>query len=408
MKRKLLLAIALLSTVFAHAQLVSCRPKIAMVYYGYHNDAISQTDMLNILANKPDILIQATPTIFWAQWPPASDISIIPAQYLNDSIQVFSYITGGREGTKYGVDTDGIVQNLARVDSLANHGVSGVFLDEVDNYPTGDSMDYITSIYNECHAKGLKLIINTGVHTFDTALMSRCDYIMTDEQYSGSRHPTTQEAQFHDRVIVVSYGITTDTDAANVSYGARDNGFGYSYACELYTVIPSYLSSYLSLITKKPSTPSISQSGNTLFSSALFGNQWYKDQDMMAGYTDSTIVPTSSGTYYSLVTLQGCSSDTSNKINFTVQPTGIANVKNMPFVEVVPNPANNFIIVSVDKSIYYNIEADIYDVLGRQVKSVSLEGAKTQIYIGDLNNGIYSVIVRSNEAVKNNKLIVRH
>jgi uncharacterized repeat protein (TIGR03803 family) len=78
-----------------------------------------------------------------------------------------------------------------------------------------------------------------------------------------------------------------------------------------------------------PPTPSITAGTTTTFcvgasviltSNAPNGNQWYKDGIAIGGATATTLNVTTSGSYTTIVTLNGCSSPASNAIVVTVNP----------------------------------------------------------------------------------------
>jgi hypothetical protein len=71
-------------------------------------------------------------------------------------------------------------------------------------------------------------------------------------------------------------------------------------------------------ISGKPATPVVTLIGNSLHSSVQSGNQWHDLNGPITGATAQDYTPTSNGTYYTLVTADQCTSDTSNKIEVIV------------------------------------------------------------------------------------------
>jgi photosystem II stability/assembly factor-like uncharacterized protein len=55
-----------------------------------------------------------------------------------------------------------------------------------------------------------------------------------------------------------------------------------------------------------PATPVITLNGNTLESDASAGNQWYDENGPIAGATDAEFIPTYSGNFYTIVTIEDC------------------------------------------------------------------------------------------------------
>jgi Concanavalin A-like lectin/glucanases superfamily len=78
-----------------------------------------------------------------------------------------------------------------------------------------------------------------------------------------------------------------------------------------------------------PPTPSITQNGNQITSSAISGNQWLLNTVAIPGATNQNYTPLSSGSYTVQVTVNNCTSGFSNAVNFTV--TGIQDLTNSQF-----------------------------------------------------------------------------
>lgn len=316
-------ALVLITLIFAglstEAQLVACRPKICMLDYNYHNDSGPNADKSAIQAARPDILIDNTHGGYWAG-------GCLPSQYTPLGIKVFSYITGGYEGTEYGTTEDALASNLGRVDAIALDGASGVFLDEVTNYPNAAGKAYISAIYDECVLKGLKLILNPGTSTFDSWLMTHCDYLMSDESYDGIRLPSASEVPYKDRILVIAHDITSAATAATITAGAKTAGFGYSYACTLYTSIPAWLSSYLSAVTHAyagtiTGASNICAATTTTLVDTTTGGMWSSSNTAVASVSSSgTITGIAAGTAnISYTVTNSCGTATTSKA-ITVNP----------------------------------------------------------------------------------------
>jgi len=75
-------------------------------------------------------------------------------------------------------------------------------------------------------------------------------------------------------------------------------------------------------VNPAPETPVIDSSGFVLTSSAPTGNQWYKDGNAIQGATGQQYTVSQDGWYWTVVTLNGCSSAESNHIYYLVTATG--------------------------------------------------------------------------------------
>ncbi len=402
MKKLYLLTILVFTSYIVNAQLVPCRPRMCLIDYNFHNDSFVNADMTRILGVKPDILIDNTQGGYWGG--KNGHRGCIPSYYTPSGIKVFSYISGGYEGTKYMDSIDNLTVNLARVDAIAADSATGVFLDEVTNFPNTADMAYISAIYNRCILRGLQLIVNPGLKDFDPWLMSRCHYLMSDEGYNGWRAPSPSERPYLSRILVVADTVNNSDTAAAISLGARDNGFGYSYACDTYTYLPVWLNVYDAQMTTSPDTPMITLSGFTLHSDAVYGNQWYRlSSGAIAGANAQNYSPTSTGTYYSIVTLDGCGSDTSNMIPFL--STGVVE-GNRGSYSLYPNPASDAVMVNMDAAIT-GLSISIYDVAGRLIMTSEVNQSGPQINIAGLNNGVYVAAISYDGNTEYEKLIIR-
>ncbi|MCB0523539.1 MAG: T9SS type A sorting domain-containing protein [Lewinellaceae bacterium] len=404
MIKQLLTALLLFSSFSVNAQLVPCRPKICMVDYAYHDDNFPNADMMRIKAAKPDILIDNTPGGYWGQIN--GGVGCLPKEYTPLGIQVFSYIPGGYEGTKYQSFIDNLDTNLMRVNLIAADSATGVFLDEVSTFPDAASKAYLTAIYQECQNLGLKLIFNTGVDTFDSWLMDHCDYLMSDELYDGNRVPTSFEAPFIDRMLVIANSVTTAADAQHITTGAYQHGFGFSYACETYILLPTWMEDYLiQSVLPTPMPPVITQGGNALESSETTGNQWYEvGLGEIPGEVGQSFEPLANGSYYVVVTNDlNCSSDPSNVINFTL--SRLRDVETLSAIQVFPNPASEFVSVSADIN-QLPITYQVYDQYGRLCVAGTIDFEGQLLPLNELSNGLYLIKLNSEFGSVARKLVV--
>jgi hypothetical protein len=252
---------------------------IALVCYQFHDDDSSNAIMTAIKAAMPAILIDNSAHSLWgksdvaANYSPLGSTNCDPTEYTPLGIKVYGYLTSGYEDYKYPSvpdsqpnDIDNLTDNQERIAAMAADGVTGVFLDEVwtmsGSCPYGGTntqhQAYVSAIRSTCNSYGLELIINTGMSTFDPWLFSQCEYVMTDEGYDGTRSPTSTEAGNISKVIVETLGIDNASDAANRTNAAYSKGFYSHYTCNTYTVLPSWLGTYI-LLLDDPSSPPTNQ-----------------------------------------------------------------------------------------------------------------------------------------------------
>lgn len=146
-----------------------------------------------------------------------------------------------------------------------------------------------------------------------------------------------------------------------------------------------------------PSTPSITQNGDTLISNSLTGNQWYNsDSDIIIGATDQKYAPIQAGNYYVIVTdSNGCSSLNSNSIYFI--HTGIAKNKFNRNFEIYPNPTIDELNIEFNADDKEDITITIYDNLGQVIYYEQLQNYigtyKKHISFTNRAKGVYLINV---------------
>ena len=154
---------------------------------------------------------------------------------------------------------------------------------------------------------------------------------------------------------------------------------------------------------------SVTQNGNQLQSTVSGGTPGYSYNWILGGVSVSTTVnfiPTQTGIYILTVTdTNGCVVS-SNPVNVTNISTGISDILTAKLV-VYPNPFNTKTVVNLlDYSRVKNIS--LFDPQGRKVKDFThkVTSNKIEIEKGNLQNGIYLLIVETNNYVSKSKLII--
>ncbi|MCX6295845.1 MAG: aryl-sulfate sulfotransferase, partial [Bacteroidetes bacterium] len=120
-----------------------------------------------------------------------------------------------------------------------------------------------------------------------------------------------------------------------------------------------------------PAIPTISLIGSNLSSSVATTYQWYLNGVQIAGATNQTYTPSTSGIYVVRITdINGCVFEYSLGYNFTIA-TGINETSLENNINIYPNPTNG--IVNIDASIYAgnNYEVTIFDVVGKLISKVT-------------------------------------
>lgn len=196
--------------------------------------------------------------------------------------------------------------------------------------------------------------------------------------------------------ITVSYGTTAGSGTVKVN-GTNSCGSG--------TVSPS-----LSVtINAKPSKPLVTANGNVLTSSAASGNQWYHDGTAVSGATSQTYnVPSNApGWYWSVVTLSGCSSDSSNHVY--VAGVGIAELGGGS-IQVYPVPNDGHFTLamnypseaSLDIRVYNELGVSVYQLNGLKVKGL----VEKQIDLRPSPSGVYTLVFMNNGSKVIRKIVI--
>jgi hypothetical protein len=179
--------------------------------------------------------------------------------------------------------------------------------------------------------------------------------------------------------IVVDYSRVAESGFISV-YGMNACGQGSLSSLEI-------------TVNLLPATPVISRLGNTLTSSAPEGNQWYMDGAIIDGATAQSYEVTATGIYWTTVTLEGCSSDTSNNIEVLFE--GITNVTSAK-IELYPVPSNGLFMADIAWPSAANFNIRIYNTIGSLVfekKDVEIKGIANVVFdIRTVPLGMYTVL----------------
>jgi hypothetical protein len=144
-------------------------------------------------------------------------------------------------------------------------------------------------------------------------------------------------------------------------------------------------------IPPKPIIIITNNSPFTLMSTSDIGNQWYLNDNPISGATDQTYIVNEDGNYFTIVTIDGCSSLPSNLI--TINNVGINDYTNDEIL-IYPNPAQDIIYIQSSKPIN---EVMIINNLGQIVATYSDTGI---INIDQLANGVYQIMIKTENNIK--------
>ncbi len=146
-----------------------------------------------------------------------------------------------------------------------------------------------------------------------------------------------------------------------------------------------------------PPTPTIIENGNTLFSTAPFGNQWFYNSILLVNDTNQfyNVSPYLPGYYWVQVTLNGCPSDTSNHLYCNI--TGL-NKNINPGLTLYPNPATTKIIIDITNSNTTSKFIEIFTVRGEKIFETKTIQNQIIINIENYQQGGYFIKLKTDES----------
>jgi len=283
------------------------------------------------------------------------------------------------------------------------------------------SVDFATGTTGTISVKGVnangngaisEMTVNASPATSSSINVISCNnYTAPDNQeYSASGTYTAiiPNAAGCDSTITINLTITQST-ASTITVSECDTYIApdsqeYTASGTYTAIIPNAAGCdstiTINLTVNTTPDPIVTFVNDTLFSSVNTGNQWYDDNGIITGSTDSIYIPVVNGNYYTIVTLNGCSG-TSTVYNVTT--IGIESMVEKG-VMIYPNPSDGQFVVSGNKI----SSVIIYDLTGRKVfeKYVSSNTTKADINISYLPSGIYSASVGDNGSVSTFKLVI--
>ncbi len=194
--------------------------------------------------------------------------------------------------------------------------------------------------------------------------------------------------------------ITTDFTPSAVSGNITVQG---TNSCGTGTISPDFPVT----VSPIPQTPVVTNSGDTLHSSSPTGNQWYFHGNLIQGAISQDYKATQEGYYWDVVTINGCSSDTSN--HKLIILTGIISYSS-PIIIIYPVPNDGQFNISITTGSEETFSIDIYNDLGIKIyeeTNMKVNGSlQKAIDLRPIPNGIYTVIIENSQNQVVKKIVV--
>ncbi|MFD0963114.1 M28 family metallopeptidase [Pseudofulvibacter geojedonensis] len=169
----------------------------------------------------------------------------------------------------------------------------------------------------------------------------------------------------------------------------RDNLFNYPYYYEMFKLVVASMATMVNPIFINK-TVAQNASNLTANETSATSYQWVDCNNSnapIAGATNQTFAPSSSGTYAVQITKGNCTK-TSDCIAFVVLSSEDYELKN---ITVFPNPAKELIQIEGLNDTYSNIDISIKAINGQEVLKTKLDRNKPEVNIKSLANGAYLI-----------------
>lgn len=156
-----------------------------------------------------------------------------------------------------------------------------------------------------------------------------------------------------------------------------------------------------------PSTPVISFDSGTeiLSSNAPEGNQWHDQNGPIDGATGQNHVPGKTANYFTIVTLEGCVSDTSNIIH--VIPSEVNETGSDKILTLFPNPTSGYLTITNPQMDMRSGILSLYNLLGQKFEVIFINQYEKSslIDLRELPSGQYTLYYADKSGLWSGKFI---
>ncbi|MEI7660821.1 MAG: T9SS type A sorting domain-containing protein [Bacteroidota bacterium] len=205
----------------------------------------------------------------------------------------------------------------------------------------------------------------------------------------------------------ITAGAGTSQVTVDFSQAASTGNVGVSAfnSCGQGAASPGFIVT----VKPEPQPPVISLQNDTLFSNAPGGNQWFRNSVPLPGATGQSYFPNQQpGTYWDIVTLDGCSSSPSN--NILLVPVSLQKRDEQEF-SIFPNPNNGIFTIRASPFMASPVRIMVVNSLGLTVRVLSFHNGSTEaVNSFDLSSspdGVYTLIITGNNSLVVRRLVIR-
>ncbi len=155
-------------------------------------------------------------------------------------------------------------------------------------------------------------------------------------------------------------------------------------------------------VTPQPSAPTITQQGDSLFSSSAVEYQWFLNGSVLPGATSQAYKPGIDGNYAVMITdNNGC---TNVSIPFYVSGTGINDPSTNWHIGIYPNPVSNSAFTVNSSEEFSGIQ--IFNAVGSLVIELEFGRTKTALIVGSmLQPGVYFAVLKTETRARAVKMV---
>lgn len=140
-----------------------------------------------------------------------------------------------------------------------------------------------------------------------------------------------------------------------------------------------------------------------LRSSNEAGNQWFRNDEPIAGANLNSLEISDAGVYAVQTTIEGCQSEKSEDYVYTI--TGIADIETA--FQIYPNHVTDVLVIEKTRDYDSRIDVSVINLSGKEVFAASSDGERQSCDLTHLQNGLYIVRIKSGEALFRVKIVKR-
>ena len=234
---------------------------------------------------------------------------------------------------------------------------------------------------------------------------------------AGTHYDTLPAANGCDSILTITLssigGISSVSASSCFSYNWQSNGMIYNTSGTYYDTItsPGNCDSIvtLNLTINSSNAGTISQSFGVLTASGSGTNYQWLDcgngNSIITSATSQSYLPTANGSYAcEITTSNGCKDTTAC---FSYSSTSIKTISNELTWSAYPNPATGSVFINLPE-VNKSARLKIIDTQGKLVKEVSINESTVKVDVSELSNGMYQMILISDDKSSSRSIVINN